>query len=318
MERIAARLGVSKNAVSLALRGMPGLGDELRGTILETAAAMGYRYRAADRPAQAAGICVAVSQKVERGGEFFDEVLAGIESAAREAGAMCTIVWYSEHEDGSEPPLPIANGTAAGILCVGIFSREQLEALSGHGQPLVLVDHYIDGLALNSVLSDNVGGACRLVSGLLRAVPGDIGYLGDMAYSPSFFDRWLGYVKAHRSMGRAWREEYILKDAGEAAGLGRLPSVFFCCNDAYAIALMKELNRLGKSVPGDVAVAGFDDSVFATSVHPELTTVRIDKMLMGRKAVRRLLQLIGSPGQAPETLLLKPELVARGSAPLVV
>lgn len=318
MESIAARLGVSKNAVSLALRGMPGLGDELRAAILETAAAMGYRYRAAGKSQDTAAICVAVSQNVREGGEFFNEVLSGIEAAAREAGAVCNMVWYGGPDGGPEPPLCVANGTAGGIVCVGIFQKEQISALAGFGLPLVLVDHYIDGVRVDSVLSDNVGGACALVSAMLGAIGGDIGYVGNMDYSPSFFDRWLGYVKAHRLAGRAWREEYVLRYPSEAAGLARLPSAFFCCNDTNAVTLMKELSRLGKAVPGDVAVAGFDDSVFATSVHPELTTVRVDKGLMGRKAVGRLLQLIANPGQAAETLLLAPELVARESAPVVI
>ncbi len=318
MEQIAARLGVSKNAVSLALRGMPGLGDELRGAILETAAAMGYRYRAAGKSPETATLCVAVSQNVREGGEFFNEVLSGIEAAAREAGAVCTMAWYGGPDGGPEPPLCVANGTAGGIVCVGIFQKEQIESLAGFGLPLVLVDHYIDGVRVNSVLSDNVSGAFTLVSAMLGAIGGDIGYVGNMDCSPSFFDRWLGYVKAHRLAGRAWREETILKHPSEAAGLARLPSAFFCCNDLTAVALMKELSRLGKAVPGDVAVAGFDDSVFATSVHPELTTVRVDKGLMGRKAVGRLLQLIANPGQTAETLLLEPELVARESAPVVI
>jgi DNA-binding LacI/PurR family transcriptional regulator len=86
-----------------------------------------------------------------------------------------------------------------------------------------------------------------------------------------------------------------------------------CASDVHALGAIRSARRLGRSVPGDISVVGFDDSIFMSCIDPPLTTVRQPIEAIGRAAVEMLVgQVEGSP-VADEELFFEPELVARGS-----
>jgi LacI family transcriptional regulator len=96
------------------------------------------------------------------------------------------------------------------------------------------------------------------------------------------------------------------------------PTAIFACNDDMAAATMAIAHRKGLDVPGDIAIAGFDDTPLATMIWPELTTVRRPIADMAREAVRLLIEQVrakrsGNP-QPVEHKLLKFTLVKRESS----
>jgi len=96
------------------------------------------------------------------------------------------------------------------------------------------------------------------------------------------------------------------------------PDAVFAANDMMALGCLFAFNQAGVQVPGDIALAGFDDVPVARFVHPTLTTMRISIAELGANALQRLLQDIDAKDQlmpAPEPLI--PELVVRHSAPAV-
>jgi LacI family transcriptional regulator len=100
------------------------------------------------------------------------------------------------------------------------------------------------------------------------------------------------------------------------------PTAIFACNDDMAAAAMAIAHRKGLDVPGDLAIAGFDDTPLATMIWPELTTVRRPIAEMAREAVRLLIAQVrakrsGKP-QPPEHKQLKFTLVKRESTGPVV
>jgi LacI family transcriptional regulator len=96
------------------------------------------------------------------------------------------------------------------------------------------------------------------------------------------------------------------------------PTAIFACNDDMAAATMAIAHRKGLDVPGDIAIAGFDDTPLATMIWPELTTVRRPIANMAREAVRLLIEQVRakrSGGSAPiEHKLLQFTLVKRESS----
>lgn len=314
MGRIADKLGVSKNAVSLALRNMPGVSGELRDSVFAAAKELGYRYKEAGAgDPSLKNISILVSGKISRDCIFFEQVLSGIEAAARQCGYTCAFYWCGGPEGDAGLPLRLTSERTCGIACVGIFDRGYVQSLQQTGVPVVLVDHYFDDLPAHCVLTDNVGSACRMTQWLLGLFEGPVGFVGDTTYSPSFFDRWLGYVKAHKKLGRAVDEAFTLRDGRDAAALKPLPEAFFCCNDVTAALLMKELGAAGRQVPRDVSVAGFDDDPYASYLHPGLSTMRVDKRRLGEVAFQRLKSLIADPAAQPDVTLVGTELVVRDS-----
>ena len=92
----------------------------------------------------------------------------------------------------------------------------------------------------------------------------------------------------------------------------------FACNDRMALGALKTARQLGRRVPEDLAVVGFDDIPDAAYFHPSLSTVRQDMVELGRRAVRELGKEIeanqnGDPLN-PRTVLLRSELIVRESS----
>ena len=94
-------------------------------------------------------------------------------------------------------------------------------------------------------------------------------------------------------------------------GMGNSHS--FSCNDEIAISLMAQLQNEGQRVPDDISVIGFDNIVLAQHVSPALTTMRVDKMGMGRQAASLLVNRIEYPQSALVKSLIRPQLIERDS-----
>lgn len=86
-----------------------------------------------------------------------------------------------------------------------------------------------------------------------------------------------------------------------------------CASDVLALGTIRAARRLGRSVPADVSVVGYDDSAFMTCTDPPLTTVRQPIETMGQAAVDLLVTQIEGAGVLHDELLFEPELVVRGS-----
>jgi DNA-binding LacI/PurR family transcriptional regulator len=97
--------------------------------------------------------------------------------------------------------------------------------------------------------------------------------------------------------------------------LGRRAGVtaIFAANDEMALGVMQALHELGRDIPGDVSIVGFDDMDAAASFWPPLTTVRQDFAAVGRLSIRKLLVKVSDATTAADTTIVPTDLVVRGS-----
>jgi len=95
-------------------------------------------------------------------------------------------------------------------------------------------------------------------------------------------------------------------------------TALFCHNDLVAVGALQACEQLGLDVPDDIAIVGFDDIDLAAIVSPALTTLRVDRAEIGRTAMRMLLSQIKDCSETPQEIVLKPELIVRDSAPILV
>ena len=122
--------------------------------------------------------------------------------------------------------------------------------------------------------------------------------------------RLAGYEEAIRELGMTTRPEYIetgdfFQDTGYAcaarlAALPERPTAVFVAGDEMAIGAMHALSDAGVSIPGDMAVVGFDDIEAASLVRPALTTIAQDPIALGAAAVEALLMLVDVPAVVVE------------------
>lgn len=331
MELIAKKLGVSKNTVSLALRNVPGISQKTRKLILDTASDLGYQYKHNDKKdSKAKSLCVVMSKSSLVHVEFFGFIQLGIEDEAKRNDFNTILHYFDETEEDFEAPLCIKQGIVSGIVTVGRVSENIVKMIMQYGLPVVMVDHYIDNIETDCILTDNKCGGYVAAEYLIKFGHREIGFFGDIEASISFYDRYTGYLKAlndhdipvdklYSITGRIERlsQVEITEMLKELINSGKLPSAYVCCNDAQAILLMKIFKNIGISIPDEVSIIGFDNIELAKNVVPELTTMNVRRKLLGTIAVQRLSERIEEKQKTFYKLLLSPSLIERESVKII-
>ncbi|OUM94180.1 MAG: LacI family transcriptional regulator [Thermobacillus sp. ZCTH02-B1] len=326
MQDIADRLNLSKNSVSQALSGKDGVSEETRRKIIQTAIEMGYRYkpkRSSDgrnKRVRTIGLIAsefAFSMKI-----FFGEIYLAIEREAQSRGIGLRIQSITpEARDRLLLPDFIEKMDVDGLLILSHISTEYVNHVLSKGIPTVLIDHHDPLIEADAVLTNNRFGAYLAVRHLLELGHRRIGILGNIGASPSYLERWEGYLLAMREYGIEPPQAHMLirvrEEVGEIGEALRAvedkPSAWFCVNDGFAFFACSVLQNMGYAIPEDVSVCGFDNSDFSQIGMPKITTMNIDLNLFAKEAFAQLMRRIESPEDAYREILLPTRLVKRES-----
>lgn len=327
---IAQQSGVSLATVSLVLNNKPGVSQETRARVLETAASLEYPARTLPQkrcePLTTLGMVVKTApDQAPQANPFYSKVIIGIEDACRRSGInlLFATLPVDEKNQPTEAPQLLYSDQVDGFLMIGTFVDETVSAIARkHPAPIVLVDGYSDLECFDTVISDNFRAAYQAVEYLIQKGHRAIGLAGseENCY-PSLKERRNGYLRAlkeHALPEPLIADFNINKSHGfeeTIALLSAHPEItaLFCINDETGCTALKAVQSLGKRVPEDVSIIGYDDTYLATSVHPALTTMHVDTIAMGRAAVQLLALRVANPDSARMTLTIHPWLVERQS-----
>lgn len=233
-------------------------------------------------------------------GEFFSEVIRGIDLCARRAGFH--LVVSSSHSDRAETESMIRamRGRVDGLIVLSPDERPpDLDSNLPKDFPVVL----LNGAAVrgyDTIDIDNFGGASTMVGHLHGLGHRRIAFICGPAGNHDASERLRGYRSAMRSLPGTDTLE-IPGDFGEAAGydacarilkLRRRPTAIFAANDSMAIGLLYAFREAGLRVPEDFAIAGFDDIPIARFITPPLTSVRVPIAELGELATAILLDAV--------------------------
>lgn len=244
---------------------------------------------------------------------YTDGVVRGMERAARERGYAILI--GAVQDPGAALDLAVSLASRAdGIVLLGqaapASAIQRLKRL-----PMVVVAGRLehDQGRVDQVRVDNAGGIISLTRHLID-VHGhkDLLYIGGPADSPDAAERLAAFQRT--SPGRVLTGDFT-QHSGRAIAesLSVLPQAIVCANDQMAIGILSGLRARGVSVPGDVAVTGFDGIDLGRHVQPPLTTVRQPMQPIGAAAVTLLEQRLADPTQPPADVRLPTQLVVRTS-----
>ncbi|MGV8979870.1 LacI family DNA-binding transcriptional regulator [Clostridium sp.] len=335
MKDIADKLNISINAVSLALNNKEGVSEKTRKMVLNIAEEIGYLEKSTKfiRAYASKNICVLTRKLYMEDHYFYSEIMMGIVEEARKTGH--DIITCITHENDESIPSCIEYKKVCGIVVIGAIDDNYLIKLKESTVPVILVDHTSLIESTDSVLTDNKLGSFKVTKLLLDKGYKEIGFFGDLEYSLSIKERFFGYQEAVKKFitfneGNKMDdyikkysildnlENYIIKQEGKEIkkrieSLKNIPEAFVCSNDNAAIALISALKVMGYSIPEDVAVVGFDDIVLSSFITPNITTVRVEKDLMGRKALKRLLWRIDNKNDMNENIIMSVTVVERDS-----
>jgi DNA-binding LacI/PurR family transcriptional regulator len=314
MQTIADKLGISRNAVSLALSNKKGIGEELRQLVIQTAQEVGYSVDAG-QSSISAPILVLVPERVMSHADnehflFYHDLIWGLDGRLQEEGYSAVIVRIShaQEQDRILPEL-VQHIDYQGIIAFGILEKEYIEKVQQTlTKPMLLFDSYYRELDTPAVTSANIEGACEAVTSLILAGHKRIGCIAPIHLTTSHEERWFGYTKA-------MLQYKLLPDFAlcllESEGFSRTqeelsaycdrfkeeeyPTAVFCGNDRIALLLMKELEKRSVNVPGDVSVIGFDGLAMSAESNPPLTTMAVNKKALCTAAVEVLGQMLRHP-----------------------
>ena len=331
MKDIAKELNISINAVSIALNDKPGVSESMRLKILKTADKMGYinekhHYLSVFSKSN---ICILMQSYYANTGHFYSIVLRSIVERAKVLGYMSILNYFEDNQ--FEFPDCIIDRKVAGILVVGKMSDQNLNQLKNTGIPVVLVDYTSLGDTCDCVLTHNKQGGYLITQYVLNKGYKRVGFFGDLEYSLSFSDRFMGYKQAlvNRNITDDIEsyinqysilhetEKYVLEnDVHSIVSLlekRELPEVFVCANDSNAFILLNALTLMNIKVPDQIAITGFDDTPLCDKTIPKLTTVQVQKELMGEIAVNKLIDRIHRENDVQMTQLLSTKIIERDS-----
>jgi LacI family transcriptional regulator len=320
---VARIAGVSVASVSRALNGHDSVTDETRKRILKAAGDLRYVPHAGARSLITRRTDTVGVVLPDLHGEFFSELIRGMDSAARASNRHLLI--SSSHGSASEAALALRTlqGRVDGLLVMSPHADTSMLAENlPSSLPTVLMNTHIAAGSYAALSVDNYGGSTAMMRHLLSSGYRKIAFISGPVDNFDADERLRGYrdALAHQSGAT----ETILRGdfsegSGYRAGLDICarddrPQAIFAANDMMALGCLFALTEHGLNVPDDIALAGFDDIPIARFVTPPLTTMRVRIADLGRLAFERLAVLIDDEEHVARiTERLDCELVVRQS-----
>ena len=332
---IAAALGLSTAAVSMALNNKPGVSDETRQQVLK------YYQSHSDSSARPVHLTSSVHQKTlilnihKTSGSilidkpFFSRLMNAIEREARRNGYSLTMSHYDSSMNLEEHVQLLNSMRASGVLILATeLTEESLNIYRTLQVPYILMDGSIDSLPTDAVTLDNQNAIFRAYEYAHGQGHRNIGYIKCSTPIPNFKHRFDGFM-----LGRLYFESDLSRDPVVFSLPGNMekaflemektldslpsdfamPSCFLCDMDFIAIGAMRAFQNKGYRLPDDVSFIGFDDIDFSTIIQPSLTTIHLHEATLGKYSVRLLLDRIEDPGLCARTVSLTGDLVIRNS-----
>jgi LacI family transcriptional regulator len=328
---IASLSGVSASTVSLVLNNKPGVSQETRLRVLEIANELAYPIKANTADAVQAhlttvGMVVKTNpDEPPQANPFYSKVILGIEDVCRRNDINLLFATLPVDDDNCPIRVPqlLYNESIDGLLMVGTFVDETIVSIAAKRMPaIVLVDGYSDSESYDAVTSDNFRAAFQAVSHLIEKGHRHIGLVGsDAICYPSLRERRNGYLRAMKEndIGQVYIANFnINRSKGYDETIALLQdfphiTALFCVNDDVGSHAIRAAKALGKRVPADISIIGYDDTYIAINTHPTLSTMHVDTLAMGRAAVHLLALRIENPESARMSLIIHPTLVERES-----
>lgn len=316
---VAREADVSVATVSRALNGQDNVAPAVRERVQAVAQRLRYTPHHAARSLSSRRTRTIGVVLPDLYGEFFSELMFGIDQVAREHGLHLLVSSYHGDPQEQGDALRAMRGRVDGLLVMSPY--DDVDGVLAEALAILPDAVMIGSRAIASgrrVGIDNHAGALAMTAHLAGLGHRRIAFIAGPDDNFDARERLRGYRDgmalhapdvAPEVLPGDFREDSGARAAERLLALPTLPDAVFAANDMMALGCLSVLSAAGKAVPGDIAVAGFDDIPLARYVPPGLTTIRVDIAALGADAMRRL--LYADAGDADR--LRVPRLVVRAS-----
>lgn len=329
---VAAEAGVSIATVSRVINGKDRVAPETRTRVEEAMRKLDFRP---NRQARALGLRKTNTIGLvlpDLLGEFFSELMHGVDTAARDSNMNLMVIRAvgSEDEEAVCEEF-LGSGAVDGLIfMISQLDDRAVHELARYKNSLLVIDRDLGELGIDNVLVDNRSGGFEATAHLIEeAKVQHLLFIGGPERNVDSRDRYLGFLDALRRSGKApgddhhFTSDYSYGSACEIASTlvqrirqsrGRWGIV--AANDCLARGVIDTLLDNGITVPEKVAVVGYDDSQLAKLTRPQLTSVRVPLRELGRTALCLLRDRINKVRLEQSTIVFKGRLIKRASTML--
>lgn len=321
---VGERAGVSPTTVSHVLSGNRPVSDATRERVQQAIAELGFRPNGVARSLRMQRTLLVALVIPDITNPFYPVMARGVQDALAPSDYHVVVCNTDGRLDLEQAFLDdVAERRLSGVI-LRAFHADLSDAgdVLGLGIPIVALGRCFDHPLADCVVTDDAAGARAVVDHLVVQGHRRIGFVG--AAGDTGAARESGFRGALAAAGVEIDERSVAHgdwtQGGGAEAMRRIddrggaPTALFCANDLMALGAIEHLRETGRSVPGDVAVAGYDDIDAAALVTPALTTVRNPAYEIGKTCAALLLERLGDARVDPAHLTLPPgPLVVRAS-----
>ncbi len=322
---VARRAGVSQSAVSLVFGGKAAgrVGKQTQEAIMRAAHELGYHPNRAARTLRSGRSRLVALAVPDVSNPYFAAVLQGAEQAARMYGYSVMLAQVRDERDWQQVILDaLTSRVVDGFLLCEVqppvnSDKTTLMTLKGKAMMVNVASSILPALQL-----DIEAGMHAAMTHLLHLGHTKIAHLAASVNAETFHLRHHAYLDAMQTAGCPIPPAYhvhasfSIADAYRAArqvlACADPPSAIVCDSDVLAVGVYKAAKDLHRSIPQEVSVASFDDSIIARILDPELTTVAIPARAIGERALLLLLEVL-KDGHIHTQITMPLELVVRVS-----
>jgi LacI family transcriptional regulator len=326
MNEVALEAGVSQTTVSLVLNEVNSarFSADTRKRVLEAAERLGYRTtrRRGNPRGDGEGLIAFVVDEMSTD-PWMALAMDGIREKAWERGITVAAVATRGNGEAEQAFFrQLLRDDAFGLIYGTINTRRIEPPALPRALPTVLLNCYVADNSLPAVVPNEVLGGFTATQRLLDAGHTRIGYINGEPWMDASRDRLRGYRRALAGADIAFDPDLVRSGNWEpTAGYARTqalmrlaapPTAIFCSNDMMALGCYEALAELGRRIPGDVAVIGYDDREIARHLRPPLTTVVLPHYAMGIDAAECLFDVAAGHTVQPR-IKVEGQLVERRS-----
>jgi LacI family transcriptional regulator len=327
---IAQKLKISPATVSRGLNNHFSVSKKTHKQITETAKSMGYRSNLFAKnlrrqKTRTLGVIVHTLNS-----NFIASVLSGIESVANKAGYNLII---SQSQESQEKEIinvdTMFNRMVDGLIVSLAFDTTDVTHFDPFFEkniPVVFFDRISFGKSSTNVVIDNFKAGYEATTHLISQGCKKIAHITGSLTRNVYADRMKGYQLALMENKIPFDEQYVIVNnmdepsAIEAAkkiiAMETMPDGIFIANDNCAAVLMQALKDAGYSIPGDIAIVGFNNDIISRVVNPKISTVNYPGQQMGEIVANALINHLEGKANllATSTIIIKSDLIIRESS----
>jgi DNA-binding LacI/PurR family transcriptional regulator len=252
-------------------------------------------------------------------------VVRGIESVLREANYSLLLTNSDEDEKIEWEHLQNlrAEGVAGLILAPTAKNSKKYEEYVESGMTMVAIDRILLNLKIDRVTVNNIDGVHTAVNHLVDQGHQRIGFIAGLSKISTAYERQMGYERAMQSYGFTILPEWIQQGNFRRAGgyqammnilkLEDRPTALISANNLMTLGALQAIYECGVKIPSEIALVGYDDMAWASSLNPPLTVIAQPTMELGRVAAQLLLDRIQDSTRPFRHIMLDTQLIVRAS-----